>query len=1228
MPRKSRLLRCLAPLLYALAAVVIVPSAHATWYQENVEDGADIMMMDLRWPWWPSGSYFANWNSGFNPKPNNLSFYAGFVSDVPDGPGSLPNPDAGLQSSFRPGSVWTFWGAGRDGTPVRFTDVAPNLFIKNDYGGEGSSGTLGGEPWRFVEVRRWYTMLARVWRQPDGSEPGSARVGRWIKDVSNGRWHLVGQARLPIAATSFTGNSGFLEPLGSEKAVRSLHRRLGYFRKDGAWRKSDAISIDKTEFVVVGVLPEDDHEYVAIEYAQRPDLLPRELSGKPLAGDRKHRFTVRQSDLPALDAPAVSDVRAVFAPGQLLVTWSVPDSAAPQLGFRVEVFDSPACEGTPRSILDRREPTARHALVDLPEALATPGVRLTVTDVFDQSTPPTVVRAEPTPRPSSPQAVPGSAEGLRYTLFWKESRRRVSHFHPPAQRPNEEHHWLHLDEIRDGRRLREGRSRGFDIGLREEIDSGYALVFRGLLRVSHDGFHAIHAHVDGAFRILVDGTELLSRDGQWGTVPVVGTRHLAAGDHALEVVHLYDELPARNFRLDWEGPGMPLQPIPLEALRTKVADDEPTAVLRATAPGDGTGRIEVVVEARGHQVDRTVLRLGALELARVDGPHLVYEGPLPKGPQTFRSRVFHDGDRTVDSDPVTLTVSGPAADPGWTVRNVGDDHASAGLWQTGPGAFQFFGDGMHVVTRRVEGDFTATCRVDAFHGSAGEPVNRQAWVGLTAREHAERRNWEWGRDFHLVQTAAEGLRASADFTDFGATRVSSYRLPDGHPWLRIVRRGSIWTAWSSADGKSWELGAYQFRKMAPALDVGLFFSALPQDAKAHYRARVSSLEIQPGAPPEAAVPEPPVARGTDGDRITGVVTARSDPKVAVVRSTSLGLLRTEDGGATWNQADGGLDGEALAVRSVAIHPADPRILVRACGRGAGGTLWRSGDAGRSWTRFAADRELDFDAVGPSALCGEVVAFDLRRPDTLYVGTESKGLLKSVDGGTTWTNLGLVGERITAVAVWPWEEHYPAPAQGKSHLCVTTCADRWMPLLGRGVPAVRNTGTVSRGYVSRDDVRTLVVADERDDTGFYNVAFDKALQSVGEMRYGTSHGMQSQVFEGWHMALYPPAKSLEWKRPMTAVGAAAVGDRKFGRFLAQVLDPADPGRISSSERWAFEWSWLRPQGDSPAGGMIAVAGDVRLGRRWWFVHTDGLWTSEDGGLSRRRLLDRRGDRTTE
>jgi hypothetical protein len=182
----------------------------------------------------------------------------------------------------------------------------------------------------------------------------------------------------------------------------------------------------------------------------------------------------------------------------------------------------------------------------------------------------------------------------------------------------------------------------------------------------------------------------------------------------------------------------------------------------------------------------------------------------------------------------------------------------------------------------------------------------------------------------------------------------------------------------------------------------------------------------------------------------------------------------------------------------------------------------------------------------------------------------------------------------------------------------------MPLLGRGAPAVATTNTVSRGYVSHDDIRTLAVSDERTDTGFFNVAFDKALQSVNEMRYATAHGYQSQVFAGTQMALYPPAKDLEWFRPFTAIAATALGDAKFGRCLTQALDPVRTSRYSQSERWAFEWSWLAPGGDIPTGGPIAITGDVHLGQQWWFLHTDGLYFSPDGGRRLTRLLDHRGD----
>jgi len=165
-------------------------AARATWYGEGVESGADIMMMDLRWPWWPSGTYYANWNSGIKPQ-GGISFYAGFLGGLPDGPGCMPNPDEKLQDAFRPGSVWSFWGGDKDGNPVRFVDVAPNLCFKNAYGGEGCNASLHSEAWDFIQCKRWYTMVGRLW-QPTDPKANHSFIGRWIKDVENNRWHLIG----------------------------------------------------------------------------------------------------------------------------------------------------------------------------------------------------------------------------------------------------------------------------------------------------------------------------------------------------------------------------------------------------------------------------------------------------------------------------------------------------------------------------------------------------------------------------------------------------------------------------------------------------------------------------------------------------------------------------------------------------------------------------------------------------------------------------------------------------------------------------------------------------------------------------------------------------------------------------------------------------------------------------------------------------------------------------
>lgn len=44
---------------------------------------------------------------------------------------------------------------------------------------------------------------------------------------------------------------------------------------------------------------------------------------------------------------------------------------------------------------------------------------------------------------------------------------------------------------------------------------------------------------------------------------------------------------------------------------------------------------------------------------------------------------------------------------------------------------------------------------------------------------------------------------------------------------------------------------------------------------------------------------------------------------------------------------------------------------------------------------------------------------------------------------------------------------------------------------------------------------------------------------------------------------------------------------------------------------------------PKGGLIAACGDQDQGDKWWFVYTDGLYFSPDGGAHTTKVLDEAG-----
>jgi len=89
-------------------------------------------------------------------------------------------------------------------------------------------------------------------------------------------------------------------------------------------------------------------------------------------------------------------------------------------------------------------------------------------------------------------------------------------------------------------------------------------------------------------------------------------------------------------------------------------------------------------------------------------------------------------------------------------------------------------------------------------------------------------------------------------------------------------------------------------------------------------------------------------------------------------------------------------------RAILINPQDPNIMYAA---GVAGGVWKSTDAGQSWTPLA-------DIIANIAVCS--MAFDPKNPNTIYAGTgegfsngdavRGAGVFKTTDAGQTWTRL--------------------------------------------------------------------------------------------------------------------------------------------------------------------------------------------------------------------------------
>ena len=153
--------------------------------------------------------------------------------------------------------------------------------------------------------------------------------------------------------------------------------------------------------------------------------------------------------------------------------------------------------------------------------------------------------------------------------------------------------------------------------------------------------------------------------------------------------------------------------------------------------------------------------------------------------------------------------------------------------------------------------------------------------------------------------------------------------------------------------------------------------------------------------------------GNIGGRVRALVINPTRPSEMFTAGVAGGVWRTEDGGNSWTPLADLVAN--IAVSSLAMDPADPRIIYAGTGEGTGNIdgrqgagIFRTTDSGDTWSPVGST------STDPKFTFVNKIAVSTHNSGTLYAAT-NQGVLRSTDGGSSWT-LVLIASNVLDMVV--------------------------------------------------------------------------------------------------------------------------------------------------------------------------------------------------------------------